>query len=85
MIQNSKNKRKFRVWDNTRLLTTYEKVVQISGKIEELTDEQVEEPSVIPTEILYEIAVCYEAMFHALLDEHLLQAGYPKSDKSKTH
>ena len=79
----SKNKRKFKIWDNKTLFQVYELVSQIKFKIEERCSETTgpdELPmSVVPTDILYDIAACYEAMYIKLLDEELLVAGYPKS------
>ena len=84
----SKNKRKFRMWDNKTLFQTYDIVSQIRFKIEERCSEEVGPEglpmSIVPTDMLYDIAACYEAMYMKLLDEELLVAGYPKST-NKTH
>lgn len=80
----SKSQRKFRFWDNRRLFQNLERVVQIAEVIEKRaadTDSPLPE-SVIPTEILYDIAVCYEAMYNKLLDEELTVAGYHKSNST---
>jgi hypothetical protein len=85
----SKNKRKFRVWDNITLFQALEQTNQLITKIEELCGDDTGPKdlpmSMIPTDILYNIAVCYEAMYDKLLDEDLLVAGYPKSNSTKTH
>lgn len=82
----SKSKRKFRFWDNKILFQTLQNSLQIKEKVEEkcgneLTPEDLP-MSVVPTHILYDIAVCYEAMYDKLLEEELIVAGYPKSTKS---
>lgn len=80
---NSKSKRKFRFWDNNALFQVLEQVTQIKSVIESKCSETVGPESlpmsVIPTEVLYDIAACYEAMYDKLLEEELLVAGYPKS------
>lgn len=82
----SKSKRKFRFWDNKILFQTLQSSLQIKEKVEEqcgqeLTPEDLP-MSVVPTHILYDIAICYEAMYDKLLEEELIVAGYPKSTKS---
>ncbi len=83
---NSKNKRKYRVWDNKLLFQTYEQCIQIKTKIEDKCDESTGPehlpPSLIPTDSLYELVACYESMYEKLLEEELLVCGYPKSTKS---
>ena len=36
-------------------------------------------PSLVPTEQLYAITVCYEMMYDMLLKENLIKTGNPKS------
>jgi hypothetical protein len=83
---NSKNKRKFRLWDNKLLFDVYQKASQISGKIEEKCNENTSPDmlpaSLVPTDILYDLVACYEAMYNKLLDEELLVAGFPKTSKT---
>jgi hypothetical protein len=80
---NSKSKRKFRFWDNNALFQVFEQVTQIKGLIESKCTDRIGPESlpmsVIPTDVLYDIAACYEAMYEKLLEEELLVAGYPKS------
>lgn len=82
---NSKSKRKFRFWDNKLLFQTYEKCIQIKSKIEDKCDDTTGPESlpqsVLPTDVLYEVVACYEAMYEKLLEEQLLVCGYPKSNK----
>jgi hypothetical protein len=85
---NSKSKRKFRAKDNVVLLETLQKTMQIVSKIEGLCDEhevstELLPDSKIPTHILYDIAVCFEEMYFALLDEELVQAGYTKQTNTQ--
>lgn len=84
---NSKSKRKFRVWDNKLLFQTYQQSIQIKEKIEQICgdDKNPEDlpHSAIPTDVLYTVMACYEAMYDKLLEEDLLQAGFSsKSSKS---
>lgn len=83
---NSKSKRKFRHWDNRLLFQTLEKAVQIKGKIDESCGLELNPEdlpmSVVPTNILYDIAICYEAMYEKLLEEELIVSGYPKSSNT---
>ncbi len=80
---NSKNKRKFRFWDNKALFEVFQQVTQIKTVIESKCSDKIGPESlpmsVVPTEVLYDIAACYEAMYEKLLEEELLVAGYPKS------
>lgn len=82
---NSKNKRKFRVWDNKILFQVLEIAAQVKSNIEQKCTEEVGPESlplsVIPTHVLYDIVSCYEAMYDKLLEEELIVAGYPKSSK----
>ena len=78
------NKRKFRYWDNKLLFQSLQKIIQIRAKIEEVCIKEQINPvdlpmSMLPTDVLYDIAACYEAMYNKLLDEELIKAGYPKS------
>lgn len=85
---NSKSKRKFRAKDNVVLLETLQKAMQIASKIEALCAEHEVAPellpdSVVPTFIMYDLAVCFEEMYTALLDEELVQAGYTKQTNTQ--
>lgn len=83
------NKRKFRVRDNTFLFETLQKAIQITDKVDsicvekEVTVETLDK-SLMPTYIIYDIALCYQAMYDKLLEEELITCGYPKQDKN-TH
>lgn len=86
---NSTNKRKFRLWDSNSLFQGYERATQICAKIEESckNDANPEDlpMSLVPTDILYDLMVCYHAMYNKLLDESLIQNGYPKTNPTKKH
>lgn len=75
--------RKFRMWDSICIGTSYEDIMQILASIEQLADEQKAVPSqlpasLIPTDLLYNMAVGYEDMYNRLLAMDLIDAGYPK-------
>jgi hypothetical protein len=84
---NSKNKRKFRLWDSNSIFQGYERVIQIAARIEDACSQNVQPEnlpmSLVPTDVLYDIAVCYHAMYNKLLDESLIQNGYPKTTTKK--
>ena len=79
------NKRKFRFFDNNTIFHSLQRAVQIKYKIEEnciklhVSPEQLE-MSMLPSDVLYDLVACYEAMYKKLLDEELLQSGYVKSN-----
>lgn len=82
--------RKFRPHDQKTVFTVLQKVVQIKAKIEEQAMEKEMNPadmpaSLLPTDVLYDIAACFEAMYDKLLAKNLLEAGYPKQDQNITH
>lgn len=83
---NSKNRRKFRVWDNNLLFEVYQQTSQITSTIESKcnpeTSPDMLPPSMVPTDILYNIASCFDAMYIKLLEEQLLTAGYPRMSKT---
>lgn len=75
---------KFNSVDNKTLARTYEKVVQLATCIEDKCAIEQMPPhelphSVLPTNVLFDIATCFESMYHKLLEYELLVAGYPKS------
>jgi hypothetical protein len=84
---NSRNKRKFRIWDSNSIFQGYERAIQIAARIEE-TCSQNNSPqdlpmSLVPTDVLYDLMICYHAMYNKLLDESLIQNGYPKTTTTK--
>lgn len=78
------NKRKFKHWDNDIIFHTLQKVIQIKNKIEEVCVEKQTPPqyldmSMLPSDVLYDIVACFEAMHDKLLEEELITSGYLKS------
>ena len=41
--------------------------------------------SLVPTPLLYDLTVCYEAMYNKLLDYDLIKTGNFKTDKNNLH
>jgi hypothetical protein len=85
---NSKKQRKFRVWDNSLLYTTMQKVAQVVDAVDQkckdhTTPDQLPQ-SIVPTDVLYDVCACYLAMYDKLEAEELLQSGYPRG-KPTTH
>jgi len=75
---------KFRHWDNKLLFLTLQKVIQVREKIETACIQNKVPPkalplSMIPTDALYEVVTCYEAMYDALLEKELLVCGFTKA------
>lgn len=85
---NSKKQRKFRTWDNSLLYETLKKVSQITHTVESKCDETTgpgDLPvSLIPTDILYEICICFDLLYRRLESEELIQLGHPTQLKT-TH
>lgn len=86
---NSKNHRKFRLWDNKLLFQTYQQVIQIKETIEDRCGNELlpgDLPtSAMSTDVLYNIVACYEALYDKLLEEELLQAGYSSKQSKSYH
>ena len=81
---------KFRVWDSITLQDTVKLAIQIKQKIEDVVDKSRVPPdqlpeSLIPTQVLYDLASCYEAAYSELLDQDLVKTGNLKSDKNNIH
>ena len=85
---NSKKQRKFRVWDNRLIYETLQKTTQIANTVEAKCVEGVTPQdlpqSIVPTDILYDLCMCYQALYDKLETEELLQSGYPKG-RPTTH
>jgi hypothetical protein len=84
---NSRNKRKFRIWDSNSIFQGYERAIQICARIEEACSQNNSPEnlpmSLVPTDVLYDLMICYHAMYNKLLDESLIQNGYPKTNSTK--
>jgi hypothetical protein len=82
--------KKFNQWDQTVIFNSLEKITQIRYAIEESCNKNNVNPkdmplSVLPTDILYDICSCYEAMHYKLLKYDLLNAGHPKPNLTTKH
>ena len=84
------NPRKYKIWDATLLYDVLTDTEQIRLKIEEIcaqankTPDQVP-PSLVPTELLYDMVCCLAHVHEKLEDEDLIKSGHPKTDKIKLH
>ena len=81
---------KFRVWDSDELYKNLKTAIQIKKKIQEIAiDNNLEmdgvPQSLVPTPLLYDLTVCYEAMYNKLLDYDLIKTGNFKTDKNNLH
>ena len=82
------NPRRFRLRDNNTLTDTYAKVMQIRHKLEEqMIDKECEPhnlpPCVIPSEIVYQLAISFEAAYDKMMEDELIKGGFPKSSNTK--
>ena len=82
--------KKFRSYDQKTIFTVLQKVVQIKYEIEQQAQEKQLHPaempqSLLPTDVLYDISSCFEAMYEKLLAKELLDAGYPKQEQTIQH
>lgn len=76
---------KLKTWESKALTQTLTTVTQIQKHMEtclvgaELDNAALLPPSLIPTHQLYEIALCYTALYELLQEEHLIKSGNIKS------
>ena len=82
--------RKFKVWDSKVLTLSYEQVLQIKTRIENACIESGIEPtdlpmSAVPSHILYDISVCYLALYQKTLENDLISSGYPSKLTNTIH
>lgn len=76
--------KKLRVWDSKVLADVYTLLLQMQNGIEEIVRNTgvislSDLPhSMIPTKTLYEISLCYEVMYHKLVEYDLLNTGNTK-------
>lgn len=79
----SKAKLKFRTIDTVGLTDSLEHAIQFSSKVEELLSGSGSidnlPPSIVPTEVLYNLSCGYEILYNRLMEYELLKAGYPKT------
>ena len=73
---------KLRAYDSKTLARYYETCSQIRSKVEAILKDghplNSLPPSVISTEELFNIVLCYEVMFDSLREEHLIKDGHLK-------
>lgn len=84
------NSNKFRARDQKVLYGVLQKVIQVRYEIEQQAIEKQIHPadmpmSMLPTNVLYDITSCFEAMYNKLLAKELLDSGYPKQDQNIQH
>lgn len=83
---NSRKQRRFTTRDSGTLYETLKKVIQISHTVESKCDEatvpSMLPPSLIPTDILYDMCQCFEDMYLKLQQEELLVMGYAHHAKT---
>ena len=85
---NSRNTRKFRIWDSDAIFEGYGHAAQVVHNIDDRCKTAQISPdalpmSVIPSEVLYNLMICYQAMYNKLLDESLIQNSHPQSTHTK--
>lgn len=82
--------RKFRIWDSAELASNLKTAIQIRAKIQEIAVESgvsIDKvpQSLVPTSTLYNLTVCYEALYNKLLELDLVETGNLKTDKNNLH
>jgi hypothetical protein len=77
------SKLKFNSADQGTLTANYENCAQFVAIIENHEGEL--HPSIVPTDMLYDICTTYLAMYDTLVEHSLLKAGYPTSKSHKLH
>lgn len=86
MSMNSKKQRRFRVWDNRLLYETLKKVTQITYTVDAKCGDSITPKdlpvSLVPTDILYDICVCFDTLYQKLLTEELIMLGHPSQTKT---
>lgn len=82
----------FRAYDAQVLTDTYNVLSQMQQKIEGLiaTSENIKDSSdlpnsLVPTNTLYSIALCYTAIYELLLADHLIKNGHHKISTKTLH
>jgi hypothetical protein len=88
-MEQKRNPRKFRVWDSKTIIDSLQICLQLQAKIDEvigantLPDELPD--SVLPTDVLYDIAASYAAMYEKLMIEGLIQSSNNPKLNRKLH
>lgn len=80
----------FRVWDSIQLQDAVKQALQIKGKIQQICIEHNATPqqlphSLVPTDHLYDLAVCFEAAYNKLIEYELVKTGNLKSNRNNIH
>lgn len=77
--------KQFRIWDSIQLYETVKNCIQIKTKLESICVENGKyltdlPDSLLPSELLYIIAVSNEAMYNKLLEQDLLKTLNPTTN-----
>lgn len=80
----------FRTWDSITLQETVKHAIQIKAKINQICIEHDATPqqlphSLVPTDHLYDLAVCFEAMYDKLIEYDLVKTGNLKFNRNNIH
>ncbi len=86
------NPKRFRIWDSSLIADNYSTLVQMQYQIETLIAGNKEDigpedlpPSMVPTEVLYSVALCYEMMYDMLVKAELVDTGNAKPNNATIH
>ena len=82
--------KEFRIWDSISLQDAVKHAIQIKSKITQICVEHNATPqqlphSLVPTDHLYDLAVCCEAMYEKLIEYELVKTGNLKSNRNNIH
>jgi hypothetical protein len=78
---------KTRIWEDSLVGAALKHCVQIQENIEHLADTSETQPyempgSLVPTDVLYNLATCYQLLYGILLKQDLIETGNTKIPKN---
>jgi len=78
---------KIRIWEDALVGAALKHCVQIQENIEHLADTSQTQPhempgSLVPTDVLYNLATCYQLLYGILLKQDLIETGNAKIPKN---
>lgn len=80
----------FKMWDSVTLQESEKHALQFKSMIESLSVENRTEvqdlpDSLVPTDVLYYMAACYDAMYNMLLERDLVETGNLRGKSNNIH
>ena len=80
----------FKIWDSSALADAEKVCLQIKEKIETLSEDSKTEienlpHSLVPSAVLYDMAICFDAAYNMLLERDLVLTGNLKSSNKRNN